>query len=49
MFSFRFPSIEHIDFRADKKSYQTLLKAGRNEPCPCGSTKKYKKCCGKPV
>jgi len=22
-------------------------KAGRNEPCPCGSGKKYKKCCGK--
>jgi uncharacterized protein YecA (UPF0149 family) len=19
---------------------------GRNEPCPCGSGKKYKKCCG---
>jgi preprotein translocase subunit SecA len=22
-------------------------KPGRNEPCPCGSGKKYKKCCGK--
>jgi preprotein translocase subunit SecA len=21
---------------------------GRNEPCPCGSGKKYKQCCGKP-
>jgi len=21
-------------------------KVGRNEPCPCGSGKKYKKCCG---
>jgi uncharacterized protein len=21
-------------------------KVGRNEPCPCGSAKKYKKCCG---
>jgi preprotein translocase subunit SecA len=21
-------------------------KAGRNDPCPCGSGKKYKKCCG---
>jgi preprotein translocase subunit SecA len=20
---------------------------GRNDPCPCGSGKKYKKCCGK--
>lgn len=23
-----------------------LSKIGRNEPCPCGSGKKYKKCCG---
>lgn len=23
------------------------VKIGRNEPCPCGSGKKYKKCCGK--
>ena len=22
-------------------------KVGRNEPCPCGSGKKYKNCCGK--
>ncbi|OGZ04350.1 MAG: preprotein translocase subunit SecA [Candidatus Liptonbacteria bacterium RIFOXYC1_FULL_36_8] len=22
-------------------------KTGRNDPCPCGSRKKYKKCCGK--
>jgi SWIM/SEC-C metal-binding protein len=22
-------------------------KVGRNEPCPCGSGNKYKKCCGK--
>jgi len=21
-------------------------KVGRNDPCPCGSAKKYKKCCG---
>ena len=24
-------------------------KVGRNAPCPCGSGKKYKKCCGAPV
>ncbi|MDQ3999969.1 MAG: SEC-C metal-binding domain-containing protein [Actinomycetota bacterium] len=24
-------------------------KVGRNEPCPCGSVKKYKKCCGDPT
>ncbi len=23
------------------------VKVGRNDPCPCGSGKKYKKCCGK--
>jgi len=23
-----------------------LGKVGRNEPCPCGSGKKYKRCCG---
>ncbi len=22
-------------------------KIGRNEPCPCGSGKKYKRCCGR--
>jgi len=35
--------------------YERLLKAleakkvGRNDPCPCGSGKKYKKCCGRDV
>ncbi|MBT4699861.1 MAG: hypothetical protein HOB79_02200, partial [Rhodospirillaceae bacterium] len=23
-----------------------VQKVGRNEPCPCGSGKKFKKCCG---
>ncbi|HEY6198860.1 MAG TPA: SEC-C metal-binding domain-containing protein [Candidatus Binatia bacterium] len=23
------------------------MKAGRNDPCPCGSGKKYKRCHGK--
>jgi putative acetyltransferase len=26
---------------------QATPKVGRNEPCPCGSGKKYKKCCGR--
>lgn len=30
----------------DKKVSITSNKIGRNEPCPCGSGKKYKKCCG---
>src|SRR5437016_7324140 len=25
-----------------------MTKIGRNDPCPCGSGKKYKKCHGKP-
>ena len=28
---------------------RTQAKIGRNDPCPCGSGKKYKKCCGKNV
>jgi len=27
--------------------YKTSHKIGRNDECPCGSGKKYKKCCGK--
>jgi preprotein translocase subunit SecA len=30
----------------EKKNDQQLKKVGRNEPCPCGSGKKYKHCCG---
>lgn len=33
------PPVEPI--KSDKKEI------GRNDPCPCGSGKKYKKCCGK--
>lgn len=27
--------------------FKAAPKIGRNDPCPCGSGKKYKKCCGK--
>ncbi|MCF7790931.1 MAG: preprotein translocase subunit SecA [Victivallales bacterium] len=27
--------------------HRETAKVGRNDPCPCGSGKKYKKCCGK--
>ncbi len=30
----------------DRKQAIASKKAGRNDPCPCGSGKKYKKCCG---
>jgi uncharacterized protein YecA (UPF0149 family) len=25
---------------------RSVTKVGRNDPCPCGSGKKHKKCCG---
>jgi SEC-C motif-containing protein len=30
-----------------KPKQLTVTKIGRNDPCPCGSGQKYKKCCGK--
>ncbi len=50
--SFRIPSVECIDFvkqqpPAIKVGGQFFKKVGRNDPCPCGSAKKYKKCCGR--
>jgi len=30
-----------------KVEQRRMKKIGRNDPCPCGSGKKYKKCCGK--
>lgn len=53
VFSFRMPSLERIDFiqRAKDtpktKPLSPSPKVGRNDPCPCGSGKKYKKCCGR--
>ena len=32
---------------AENSPVRKQPKIGRNEPCPCGSGKKYKKCCGK--
>ena len=34
-------------FPMDQPYRRTTPKIGPNEPCPCGSGKKYKKCCGK--
>lgn len=44
VFSFRIPSIAEIDFVKVETPHQD--KIGRNQPCPCGSGKKHKKCCG---
>ena len=49
---------ERGQFKRRKKQWQftegimvksppiSVTKIGRNDPCPCGSGKKYKKCCG---
>ena len=37
----------YIDGQMNPKGKpRRVEKVGRNEPCPCGSGKKYKKCCG---
>ena len=33
--------------KSNPDNNQKAVKAGRNDPCPCGSGKKYKKCCGR--
>ncbi|MBU5627955.1 preprotein translocase subunit SecA [Oscillibacter sp. MSJ-2] len=35
------------DGTAPKKQPRKVQKIGRNDPCPCGSGKKYKNCCGR--
>ena len=37
----------HGDEEVKKKPVKAGEKIGRNDPCPCGSGLKYKKCCGK--
>ena len=32
----------------DDQDVEIAQKVGRNDPCPCGSGKKYKRCCGAP-
>jgi len=47
-FSFRIPSIQCIDFANylyEEKSIKPIKEIGRNDPCPCGSGKKFKYCC----
>jgi len=35
------------DLQLQEKEATGSCKIGRNDPCPCGSGKKYKHCCGK--
>lgn len=38
---------ENGNSSSKKEPVKVEKKVGRNEPCPCGSGKKYKQCCGK--
>jgi preprotein translocase subunit SecA len=50
---FRQPREQQLTFSGGEESEKkkpvkrAVKKIGRNAPCPCGSGKKYKKCCGK--
>ena len=40
-------NIRHLEILKNKQtSAVSTKKANRNDPCPCGSGRKYKKCCG---
>jgi len=44
-----FTKAEQDKLYKEQKMSRTVVKGekiGRNDPCPCGSGKKYKKCCG---
>lgn len=44
------PAERRKELYKEQKSSTTVVKGkkvGRNDPCPCGSEKKYKQCCGK--
>ena len=38
---------EAVEAVAKAKPVRMGPKVGRNDPCPCGSGKKFKQCCGK--
>lgn len=48
--NFRMPScagIDYVQWVNNMSRSKSAIKTGRNDSCPCGSTKKYKNCCGK--
>ncbi|MDO5695712.1 MAG: SEC-C metal-binding domain-containing protein [Eubacteriales bacterium] len=45
-----FPEKKRKELYLEQRKSGTVVnenKVGRNDPCPCGSGKKYKKCCGR--
>ena len=44
----RFDLLKQLaDIKPSTPQPEKQKKVGRNDPCPCGSGKKYKRCCGK--
>ena len=41
------PNVDGASEEAAQEPVQAQPEVGRNDPCPCGSGKKYKNCCGK--
>lgn len=42
-----FDDFMRFDSNGSVEPVRVEKKVGRNDPCTCGSGKKYKKCCGK--
>lgn len=45
----RFPDVVRALTAQSSGTPARAVKVGRNAPCPCGSGKKFKKCCGSPL
>jgi preprotein translocase subunit SecA len=43
------PGSSAPNIQVGKPPARSVRKTGRNEPCPCGSGKKYKHCCGRNI
>ena len=44
----RFDLLKQLaDIKTSAPQPEKQKKVGRNDPCPCGCGKKYKRCCGK--
>lgn len=39
---------DHHHHHAGETYVRGAPKVGRNDPCPCGSGRKFKQCCGRP-
>jgi uncharacterized protein YecA (UPF0149 family) len=42
-------AVNSEDFESEEEDFMPQPKIGRNDPCLCGSGKKYKNCCGMKV